>query len=218
MYRDLSHPIEAGMQTYPGDPPVEVSQTATVSEDGVAVREICCGSHTGTHIDAPSHTEPDGRGLEDRPVSEYVFEARLVNVAPCRPRERIGPSDLPADLDESADPVDLLVVRTGYDDRWNTDAYLDHPYLAPETAVSLREAGCGVAADTLNPDPTPTANASEDEPDGFPVHRTLLGEGLPILENLRNLEGLPERFRLYAFPLPLRNADGAPVRAVAALE
>ncbi|EMA45140.1 cyclase family protein [Halobiforma nitratireducens] len=222
MYRDLSHPIESGMQTFPGDPPVNVSQAATVPEDGVEVKELCCGSHTGTHIDAPCHTEPDGDALEDRPVGEYVFDARFVDVAPCEPRERID-SEAIVDALAVEDPPEVLVIRTGYDAHWNSDAYRDHPYLAPEVASRLRAAGCGVAIDTLNPDPTPSPSSTEpspadDEPDGVPVHRELLGRDLPILENLTALEGLPDRFTLYAFPLPLRAGDGAPVRAVAALE
>ncbi|SDR43471.1 cyclase family protein [Natronobacterium texcoconense] len=214
MYRDLSHPIESGMQTYPGDPAVELEEWATIPEDGASVRELRCSSHAGTHIDAPSHTESDGDTLEDRDVGEYVFDAQFVDLAPCEPREPIEPAELPATL-ESAD---LLVVRTGYDAHWNTDAYLDHPYLTPETATVLRNANCGVATDTLSPDPTPTERASANEPDGIPAHDELLGADLPILENLTNLEELPERFTLYAFPLPLKDGDGSPVRAVAALE
>ncbi|SFC16514.1 Kynurenine formamidase [Halobiforma haloterrestris] len=221
MYRDLSQPIESGMQTFPGDPAVDVSRAATIPEDGVAVRELHCGSHTGTHIDAPAHTEPDGDTLEARDVGEYVFDARFVDVSPCEPRERIGAEAI-VDALEVDDSVDLLVIRTGHDAYWNTDAYRDHPYLAPEAASLLREAGCGVATDTLSPDPTPSPTSTDvepaDEPDGFPAHRELLGADLPILENLTNLAGLPDRFTLYAFPLPLREGDGAPVRAVAGLE
>ncbi|TYT60759.1 cyclase family protein [Natrialba swarupiae] len=218
MYRDLSHRIETGMQTYPGDPEVTISQAATVSDDGAAVLDVHCGSHTGTHVDAPSHTEPDGDDLEDRDVGEFVLEARFVDVAPCSPRERIGPDALPDDLGTGTDPADILVIRTGYDEHWSTDNYLDHPHLTPDAGRILHEADCGVGTDTLNPDPTPTTNAGDDEPEGFPVHRQLLGAGLPIVENLTNLEGLPERFLLYAFPLSLADADGAPVRAVAELE
>lgn len=216
------------MQTFPGDPEVSVSPAATVPDDGVAVRKLRCGSHTGTHVDAPCHTEPDGASLEDRDVGDFVFDARFVDVSPCEPRERIGADALADALDGIADESDrgnapdLLVVRTGHDAYWNTDAYLDHPYLAPEVATALRGVGCGIATDTLNPDPTPSP-ASTDvdpavEPDGVPVHRELLGAGLSILENLTNLEGLPERFTLYAFPLPIREGDGAPIRAVAAHE
>jgi kynurenine formamidase len=45
-----------------------------------------------------------------------------------------------------------------------------------------------------------------------------LGASLPVVENLCGLDGLPARFRLSAFPLRLRGADGSPVRAVAEWE
>ncbi|MFA9517187.1 cyclase family protein [Halopenitus sp. H-Gu1] len=217
-YRDLSHRIETGMRTFPGDPDVSVTSAATIPEDGFSVQEIRCGSHTGTHIDAPSHTEPDGGVLADRPIGQYVFTARFRDVTPCSAREPIGPDRLPDGIDDP--DVDIVVLRTGWDEYWATDhrendRYLDHPYLLPAAARRLREANCGVAVDSLNPDPTPTPAADPDEPDGFPVHHALLGSDLPIIENLTALSGLPERFVLYAFPLPIADGDGAPVRAVA---
>lgn len=213
-YHDLSHAIESGMTTFPGDPAVDVSPAATIDDDGFSVHELVCGTHSGTHIDAPSHTEPDGATLGEKAIGEYVFEARLVDVTPCEPREAIGIDQLPT----IPEAVDLLVVETGWDEHWNTETYVDHPYLTPAAARRLRAAECGVALDALNPDPTPTAAADEDEPDGFAVHHTLLGAALPIIENLTGLDGLPERFRLYAFPLSIAAGDGAPLRAVAATE
>ena len=218
MYRDLSQPIETGMQTFPGDPDVSVSPAATVQEDGIAVAELRCGTHTGTHIDAPCHTEADGSDLSGRDIGEYVFDAAFVDVTPCAPREPIEAVDLPDMFTDGGKTADVLVVRTGYDAHWNTPSATEHPYLTPAAARELRDANCGVAVDSLNPDPTPTEKAEADEPDGFPVHHTLLGNDLPILENLTNLAGLPDRFTLYAFPLPIEGGDGSPVRAVAATE
>lgn len=214
-YRDLSHPIETGMPVFPGDPSVTLSPAATIDADGYSVHEVQCGSHSGTHIDAPSHTEPDGAVLAERPIEEYVFSARLVDPTPVESREQIDASSLPERTDLEA--VDLVVLRTGWDTYWKTDQYLDHPFLSPEAALELRKAHTGVAIDALNPDPTPTENADDAEPSGFPVHHTLLGADLPILENLTNLGGLPDAFTLFAFPLPLAESDGAPVRAVAAI-
>ena len=238
IYHDLSQSIEAGMTTFPGDPAVAVSPAATVAADGFSVHELCCGTHTGTHIDAPSHTEPDGSDIDDIDVGEYVFDARLVDVGPCTPREAIGRDRFPERIDEG---VDLVVIRTGWDAMWNTDDYLNHPYLTADAARWLRDAECGIGIDALNPDPTPIGNTDtsgseidsdvssdeidsdvstgeiDNEPNGFPVHHILLGANLPIIENLADLDGLPERFTLYAFPLPVTDSDGAPIRAVAAV-
>jgi kynurenine formamidase len=61
---DLTHFVETGMPTYPGDPSVAVTPHATHATDGYRVSAVSVGSHTGTHVDAPAHTDPDGRTLD----------------------------------------------------------------------------------------------------------------------------------------------------------
>jgi kynurenine formamidase len=52
----------------------------------------------------------------------------------------------------------------------------------------------------------------------FPVHRLLLGQNIPLIENLINLEQLVGRsFELWALPIKLKGGDGAATRAVARL-
>ncbi len=211
-YRDLSQPIRTGTPVFPGDPAVEVSPAATLEDDGYRVSALSCGTHSGTHIDAPSHTQPAGSTLEEGAVDRFVFDARVVDCTGYGPRDAIGADALPED-----DAGDLLVCQTGWDVHWDTDRYRDHPYLAPEAADRCVAAGWSLAVDALNPDPTPSPNASDDEPAGFPAHDAILGNERFIIENLRNLAGL-ERFTLYAFPLPIEGADGSPIRAVAELE
>ena len=228
---DLSHRIETDMTTYPGDPDVSVDPQATHADDGCRVSSVAMGSHTGTHVDAPSHTEAGGSDLDAFDVGTFVFEARVVSLDK-DPREPITTADLAEGVSASAtddsveddgsasdtdptDDADCLLLHTGWDTRWNTDAYLDYPYLTPEAAAWCAERDYHIGVDALNVDPTPSANATADEPAGFAVHHVLLGDERLIIENLRGLDAVPTRFRLYAFPLALADADGAPVRAVA---
>ncbi|MDF9745501.1 cyclase family protein [Natrinema salsiterrestre] len=207
MHVDLSHPIRTGMQTYPDDPAVVVRRHAGHDEHGVRVDALECGSHTGTHVDAPAHTEPDGKTLESYPVDRFVFDAVRVDCRDLGAREPIPAERIP-DVD-----ADLVAPWTGWDEHWGTERYLDHPYLSPAAAEACVKRGFDVAVDALNPDPTPTENATDDEPEGFQVHHALLGNDLLILENLTNLEVVGDRFELRAYPLALAS-DGAPVRAV----
>ncbi|WP_181692910.1 cyclase family protein [Natronomonas sp. LN261] len=208
MYHDLSHPIETGMQRFPGDPEVSVEPVATVDSDGYRVAEITCGTHTGTHIDAPSHVGLDG-SIDGFDVGRFVLDARTVDCTGLGARAPIGPSALPDD-----DGGEILLVRTGWDDHWGTPRYLDHPYLTPEAADRCVEAGWSVGLDTLNPDPTPGGTTAPEEPTGVPTHRRLLGNDRLIVENLTNLEGLG-RCRLFVVPLSIADGDGSPVRAFA---
>ncbi len=208
---DLSHPIEPSMQTFPGDPDVSLAATREFAIDGYRVRELGCGSHTGTHVDAPAHTERDGRALEEFPIERFVLETVRVDCLDLSARDPILPDRVP----ES--DVDCVVFHTGWDDHWETDRYLDHPYLSPETARRCVREGYAVGTDTLNPDPTPSPNAREAEPDGAPAHHALLGDDRLIFENLTGLDRVPERFELRAHPLPI-GGDGAPVRAVGVVD
>lgn len=216
---DLSHRIETGVTTYPGDPDVAISSHATHAADGFRVSAVAMGSHTGTHVDAPSHTEDGGRALDAFDVGTFVFEARAVALD-AGSREPITAAALADGVpgsgdDEPADDVDCLVLHTGWDAHWNTDAYLDHPYLTADAAEWCAKRGYHVGIDALNVDPTPSENATAEEPSGFGAHHALLGAGKLIIENLRGLDRVPTQFTLFALPLALANADGAPVRAVA---
>ena len=50
----------------------------------------------------------------------------------------------------------------------------------------------------------------------YPIHKILLGSDMVIVENLTNLDQLPEGlFEFTCFPLRFQRADGSPIRAVA---
>ena len=212
------------MPTYPGDPDVTLAPDATHETDGYATSDLRTGTHAGTHVDAPRHTLSEGETIDEIAPGRFAFDARLVDLRPLAPREAIGTEALPGpDALNSAD-TDLLVLRTGWASHWGTDRYRDHPYLTTAAAERCRELGAGVGLDAFGPDPTPPASPEEaqhtreDEPDGTPAHDALLSDSLAIVENLCGLDGLPARFRLYAFPLRFREGDGSPVRAVAEWE
>jgi len=207
--RDLSHDLASGLP-YPGDPPASVTPHATMAEDGYRVAELACSTHSGTHVDAPSHLREDGPALGAFDVEEFRFDARVVDCTDVGerepiPRERVPKTD-----------ADLVVFHTGFAARWGEDDYFDHPYLSVEAAERCANEECAVGLDAPSVDPTPTSNASEDEPTGYPAHHALLGGNLVILENVTNLSGLPERVTVHAYPLPI-DADGAPARVVAEL-
>jgi len=207
---DCSQPLDEAGFVYPGDPPVAVDDHATMAADGYRVARLSVGTHAGTHVDAPAHTEPDGRTVDDFSVERFRFDAALVDVD-AAPRESVG-----ADRLAAADPpsdADLLAVRFGWSDRWEGPEYRDHPHLTREAAAWCAERGYDVGLDTPNPDPTPPADGWDDDP-GFPAHRELLGAGQLLVENLV-LENVPERFDLLTYPLSIPDGDAAPVRAVA---
>ncbi|MFE5672171.1 cyclase family protein [Agromyces sp. NPDC056523] len=205
--RDLSHPISDGMMVYPGDPGVHLAAALELDRDGAAVTSVRMGSHTGTHVDAPAHTVAGGRTMDAVGLDELVGDALVIRVDGLGDRAMIGVAEL-GDLPERVPPI--VVVDTGWAAHFGTDRALRHPALSAEAARELVGRGMHVlAVDTLSPDPTDAAGTTE-----FPVHEIVLGADRLIVENVANLDGLPERVRIGFFPLRL-GTDGAPVRAVA---
>ena len=214
---DCSQPIAATVIGYPDDPPVTVDAHATMDADGYRVTRFSMGSHTGTHVDAPAHTESAGRTLDDFAIDDFHFDALRVDCTAVGARDPIDADLLTVNTPEplAETDADLVVVHTGWDDHWNTRRYRDHPYLTDGAAALLAGRGLHVGVDALSVDPTPTENATSAEPDGIPAHHALLGAGTLIVENLANLDLLPDRFTLSAYPLALADAEAAPARAVA---
>lgn len=213
---DLSQPIESDMCVYPDTPPVRVTPTATVEADGFRTTELRMDSHTGTHIDSPAHMLEDGRTINQVPIETFRFEARLVDCRPLEPRAEIGIETVRSQLSAAdADTVDLLVLQTGWDTHWMSERYFDHPYLTATAAEWIAKRECHLGIDALNVDPTPTDNATEDEPCDYPVHHALFAADRLLIENLRGLDRLPSQFELHAYPLSVHAGDAAPVRAVA---
>jgi kynurenine formamidase len=202
---DLSHPIEPGMPTFPGDPVVETYPNATHEEEGFSLTAFGLSTHTGTHVDAPIHVEPDGKTLDAYPIERFHYDARLV---PCdvSAEEPIGPEALP---ETDTDDAELYVFETGWSERWGDISYFEHPYLTPACASECAARGVDVAVDCPSVDPVGG---------DLLAHHELFREDRLAIENVRGLADLPARFTVHAYPLPLADADGAPVRLVAEVD
>ncbi|WP_438854292.1 cyclase family protein [Agromyces sp. M3QZ16-3] len=211
--RDLSHPIVDGMTVYPGDPVVHLVPALGIVRDGVAVTSLALGSHSGTHVDAPSHAVAGGRTMAEVALDELVGDAVVFHLDELADGEVYGLGELASALPDGVLPEALpsiAIIDTGWWRWFGDERALRHPSLDPAAAAELVARGVHVlAVDTLSPDPTDAAGTTS-----FPVHDAVLGGDHLIVENLAALDGLPTLVRVGFFPLPL-GGDGAPVRAVA---
>ena len=208
---ELSHEIEDGMVTYPGLPAPVISDwlTRAASRARYApgtefhLGKIEMLANTGTYMDAPSHRFPDGAD-----IAGYALErvADLPGIV-IRASGRAVAAAQFAGIDVRGQAV---LVHTGWDVHWRSARYgRGNPYLTADAARHLVAAGAGlVGIDSLNVD---------DVDDGTrPAHTTLLAAGVPIVEHLCGLDGLPEAgFRFFAVPVRVRGLGSFPVRAFA---
>lgn len=205
---DLSHPIHPGMPVYPGDPDVRMSPAATVAVDGVNVLHIEMGSQSGTHVDAPYHVDDTATRLDDLDPALFTGPGVIADVTGRPPRAPIEWTDLAPVADRLA-PGRILLLRTGWDAHWETEAYWDHPYLTADATHEVIARGVR----TIGLD---AAGIDAHDDDTLAAHHVVAAAGGVIAENLTRLGAIDFTDSLISLlPMPLAGSDGAPVRAVA---
>ncbi|MCX6050191.1 MAG: cyclase family protein [Chloroflexi bacterium] len=214
---DLSHTVEEGMITYKGLPaPLicdylsrEASRQIYAPGTEFQIGKIEMVANTGTYLDSPFHRYADGKDLSQLDLAAVAhLEGVLVDVVK-RPGRSIDQTSFQG-LDVRGKAV---LVHTGWARHWRTDQYFeDHPFLTAGAAAYLADAGAVlVGIDSHNIDDTSTGER--------PVHSTLLGREILIVEHLCHLEQIPTgNFHFYAVPVKVKGFGTFPVRAFVQLE
>lgn len=216
MLVDLSVPIRQGMPKIPFLPEVVVQPLRMrANGDPLEIREVRMATHVGTHLDAPAHRILGGTTIEQIPLETVCGTAVVIPVE--------GGAGQPVAVDAversgiRIERGDIVLLHTGWSRHYDQVEYHDNPYLSNELAAYLVEHGAkmvGIDAVTVDM-PTPRRPPDFD----YPVHQTLLGNGVLILENLTNLQEISgKRVNLWAFPLKIAGSDAAHVRVVAEVE
>lgn len=203
---DLSHIINNDITVFNDAEKPEITISSTHNKDGYAQKKLCMYSHNSTHVDAPFHIIPGAATLDE--LSPDTFYGKAV-IADCRNTgEKIEISHLEK-YSERLNDADFIILHTGWYKKWNTPEYKrNFPVLTEEAAEWLMKFNLkGIGLDTISIDSIESTD--------LPVHRIILGNELIIIENLTNLESLPEEdFTFSCFPLRIVDADGSPTRAI----
>ncbi|HET8578928.1 MAG TPA: cyclase family protein [Methylomirabilota bacterium] len=209
---DLAHPYHAGMTYQKMVGPACIETVWEVGRDPFNIQRLTLASHQGTHVDAPLHFIRGGRTIDTYGLSELGGPGVVLPIM-CGPSQAITARDLEG-AGMGVERGDLVLLATGWDRHFSTDAYHTHPYLSDEAADWLLDRRVKmVGVDFFSADlPVPLR-----PPDfGWPIHHRLLGAGILIAENVANLTSLAgRRLTVGAFPLKIRGGDGAPARIFA---
>ncbi|TKV74040.1 cyclase family protein [Bradyrhizobium elkanii] len=180
---------------------------------------LSLSDHSGTHVDAPCHfnPDPDAPSIDQIPLENFYTEAICLDLSQAPLKHEITAAEMEAALVRSGQqikPRDTVLIDMAVNKRlWGTPGYLhDFPGLHVDAVHWLADRKVlmfGVEA--ISPAP-------EGEPN-YKAHLACGARGITHIECLWNLDKLVGRgrFRFIGFPLKIRGGTASPIRAVAVL-
>lgn len=203
---DVTYPVSPETPVYKGDPAVEITAVHSIAAGAPAnVSQICCGLHTGTHVDAPAHFIEGARRAHELDLEKLIGDCLVVELD-----ESVR--SIEAAHVENMENAERILFKTRNSDFWNrpeTGFREDFTYIAPGAARVLVEKGVKlVGLDYLSVEKFGSTD--------FQTHLTFLKNEVVIIEglDLRRVSG--GVYELICLPLKYIGGagDGAPARTV----
>ncbi len=199
---DISWPITEDITAYKNRRMVKFDYTRNFEEHQVRESIITLGSHSGTHVDAPSHFLPTNNGIETIVLNQLMGPARVIDMM--QVCDGITKDDL-AVHEIKKDEIILLKTRNSM--RHATESF-DAEFIFLEKSGAAYLASCGikcVGIDYLGIERNQLAHET---------HAALLAHNIPIIEGLRLEHVLPGEYTLICLPLAIVGLEAAPARAI----
>ncbi len=213
---DLSYTLEQGMPVWPTHARFGAIVYETYDEGEISYhRQVSYGEHTGTHLDAPRHFFREGMSIDEVDVKSVIGRGVRIDASFLKPCEEYTVGMLKKFEEENGEirKGDVVLFRFGWEEKYavgkkGEEFLKDWPGLSGEAAqYLLSKEVASVGTDALALDPF----GSED----YPSHQVLLGNGVPIIENLRNLKKLPVFSYVIGLANKMKDGSGSPIRIIA---
>ncbi len=244
-FYELSHPWGYYTPIMPGYEDIKIERMSHHARHGSMAQRFSTIMHTSTHVNAPIHLVQRATTVGHLPLDRF-FGTGVVIPMPKGKWELISAADLETARPEIKSG-DIVVIVTGWHKNYSDSIkYFGHaPGLSKEAAAWL----CGrnaklVGIDTATIDhPLATSlgphrngpqikfllpeykkatgrDAIKDFPEWNPAHKTLLGQGIPTIENVGGdvAEVVGRRCTFHAYPWRWNEGDACVVRLVAILD
>ncbi len=200
---DISIPLYTGMMVYPGNPEIEVLRVQDIECGGSSnVSRLTLGSHTGTHIDAPSHCVSGGASIDTLPLSTFFGSCKVFDAT-----GEEGSVSLAFVQSKQIEAGDRVLFKTknslvGFETFRNDFVFLSGE--ASEYVASKKVSLVGIDFLSIK-----QKGSSDNRP-----HLEFLSRNIPILEGVNLKEVAEGEYTLSAFPLKIVGCDGGLARAV----
>lgn len=201
---DVTFAISADTPIYEGDPKAEITVAHSIAGGAPAnVSQICCGVHTGTHVDAPNHFVEGGKRVHELSFDKLLGSCTVIELDKNIPA-------VEAKHVESLENVERVLFKTRNSEFWNDKFFhKDFTYIAPDAAKILVEKNIKlVGIDYLS--------VEKFGAETFDTHITLLKNETVIIEGLDLREVPAGEYELICLPLKYigGTGDGAPARTI----
>ncbi|PIP73678.1 MAG: kynurenine formamidase [Candidatus Lloydbacteria bacterium CG22_combo_CG10-13_8_21_14_all_47_15] len=196
---DITWPLDELTPVYPGNPSFE--RVEKKGQTSVHSR-ISFGTHSGTHVDAPKHVLEGGVPIDALPLDVFIGLCRVIDVAGVEGSVKIF------DLEQyNIQKGERILLKTKNSERGHAEWYDDYIYLDGDAADWL--AAKEIALFGIDYLSVKQRGGADNR-----AHTALLQNGIGIIEGLDFSQVSAGEYELICLPLNIKNADGAPARAV----
>jgi len=213
---DLSHPLRPGREARR----LEIERIDATQITGAAEEEawyimhrVEMDNHIGTHMEVPYHALEDAADLAQVPVKQFVGEAAVLDLRGYTAGQAI-PLDAVQHAAEQAGGInkdDIVFCMTGWSQYYDSEQYDEPPFLTREAVRWLVSRGIKMLGVDTRGSMDPAFPDRQN-------HLPLFEAGIVYIENLTNLEAIPEsRVTAVALPPAIDGLEGFPVRVAALL-
>lgn len=232
---DLTHSYSSEMAHWPTAKPFALHAWTGQTPMGqyLAANDLELSEHCGTHVDAPCHVFPDGRGVHELRLDELMGHGAVLDMSEQTRANRnhaISSDDILSwearhgQIPEAA----IVLFSTGLAAAWpDAAAFLGtaelgddavrkmtFPGLSGEAATWLvqhrRPKAVGIDVPSIDP------AQSLQGPKSLAAHHAILGADIPVFENVANLSLLPPHGAwIMGLPMKVLGGTASPLRIIA---
>ena len=195
MFYDVTHELSEEIPVYPGDIEPRFSQ-----EDcgQYLLTGLQMSTHSGTHIDAPSHYMKNEESVDRIPITALIGPCKVIDLT------EVSGEITEGDLKGRIESASRILLKTGC----NFHGRFDPDYASVGISAARMISASEIIVVGID---SPSIEKFHGNGD---VHRVLLGKGIVVIEFL-DLDLVPEgNYQMVALPLRLRGLDGSPARVV----
>jgi arylformamidase len=171
--------------------------------------------HIGTHVEVPYHVIEEGDDLASVPLERLCGEAVILDLTEVEPGSDVTLSAIQeaAGAAGGMNRGDIVFCRFDFDRYYDQPDQPKSPSFTAEAVQWLVDQGMKMMGVDTGGIELPKSDSRAPKQYN---HHLLLDRGIPLIENLANLDQLSRsRVTIFAFPVAIERLDSFPLRVVA---